>query len=233
MRLGWIRRGAAATALTLGLGLVVGDGAALGVALPTVDSALGSGSTLSGTTDLPSTSGLPIDPTPLVSSVPVAPVQSTGPTGPSGPQGATASQVANPTGSVGTTQASASTVRKGKVQGRGGTARNVVNGDRSSPAGVSSAAGSLVGRVKRAGRNRSSRRNPTSKSNAFQFFHPSQFDHLGRVIGSGPTPSRFLGGFASSRTGNANWAPPLLTVMLLIGIGGFLRVALPPPRRDS
>ena len=222
MRLGWIRRVAAATALTLCLGLAAGDGAALGLSVPVVDSALGAGPTSPAGSSLPSTSNLPVDPAPLLSSVTSTPVQPVGPTGPSGPAGVTTSPSA-----PAATQASASTAGTGRVQSRG-TVRNLVNGDRSStpPRSVSPTGDSGRRPARRARTRSAAHRGSTSKGPNFGPFSTSQFDHLGRVLGSSPPQSNFFGGFASSRTGSANWAPPLLTLMLLIGLGGFARVAV-------
>jgi hypothetical protein len=233
MHLGWwIRRTAAATALTLGLGLVVLNGAAFGLALPTVDPALGSETTLPSTSDLPSTSSLPVNPQQLIGpTVPETPVTSapTGPTGPSGPAGASASG----SGSSTQAQASSARLRQGKVSSTG-RLRNVINGDSGS---TSTASGAPAQRGRRATASsrqaKSHRRGLSSTGPGFQLFHPSQLDHLGRILGQQAAPTRLLGRFSASATGRADWAPPLLTIMLLIGLGGFLRVAMPAPRRPQ
>jgi hypothetical protein len=236
MHLGWwFRRIAAATVLTLCVGLVALNGSALGLELPTVDPALGSGTSLPGTSTLPSTSGLAIDPQQLIA--PTVPVTSVtpapaGPTGPSGPAGATAGSTAgSSTGAV----ATLSRLHKGNLASSG-RLRNLISGDNaSSPNASGNAAGARrVRRASTSGRHAGSRSRGRSSSNSgFQLFHPSQLDHLGRIIGQQTSPAGFVGRFSPSATGRADWAPPLLTVMLLIGLGGFLRVALPAPRRPQ
>jgi hypothetical protein len=232
MHLGWwFRRIAAATAVVLSLGLAAGDGAALGVELPSVDPALGAETTLPGVSDLPSTSVLPIDPAqPIGPTVPATPITSTppAPAGPSGPSGSV-----SPSGSTTSAQAAASR-RNGNLQsiGRG---RNVVNGDRSPTPGASGAdaqrvRSSAAGGRRDSPRSRGQRLSPSSPG--FQIFHPSPLENLGRVLAPHASPPRFLGGFSASATGGAGWAPPLLTIMLLIGLGGFLRVAMSTSRHD-
>jgi hypothetical protein len=222
------RRVAAAMVLTLGLGLFAGDGAALGLELPSVDPALGE-TTSPVTSALPSTRSLPVDPQAIapavtpnaVSSITPAPA---GPSGPSGPS-------VTPSNSYTGAGASISRLRRRNL-GSIGRARNLVNGDRSSVADASGSKASVLRRARASGRHRTARQHRAApKANPFQAFQPSQFQRLGRIIGRHGTSTPFLGGFSASATGTANWAPPLLMIMLLIGLGGFVRLAKPASRR--
>lgn len=224
MHLGWwFRCIVRATVLTLGLGLIAGGGTASGLVLPTADPALASQTALPGSSGLPSTSALPVDPQKLIGSTAPVPVSTQpGPTGPSGPAGAAASPTtADP-------QATLSRAHKDSLQSLGRGVRNFNPG-----AGASGSHGSDPGirgtRHVAGSRGRKDRlhRGHGSSGAHLSLFHPSRFDHLGPILPLPDQASRggLLGGFASSATGRADWAPPLLTIMLLIGLGGFLRVA--------
>jgi hypothetical protein len=224
----WFRRIAAATVLTLGLGLIAGGGTAFGLALPAVDPALASDTTLPGTSSLPSTSTLPIDPQQAIgATIPATPISPTqpSPTGPSGPSGA----VASPTPSSGA-QATVSGAHKGSLQSIGRGVRSFGTGNPASRASGSAPAAHGSRRAASLRRKRPRRSGHTPSGAGFQLFHPSQLDHLGRILPRPTSPTSFLGGFSTSATGRADWAPPLLTIMLLIGLGGFLRVAMSAQR---
>ena len=230
MHLGWwIRRIAAATLLTFGMGLAVLSGAAVGLELPTVDPALGD-TTLPGTSGLPSTTDLPIDPQKLISpAVPETPITPP-PSGPTGPTGAAGPSV-TPSGSS-AAQATIARRNRGNLSSSG-RQRNVVNGDRGTASSAQSAPGQRVHRARasgrRNGRHRSRGASPSSPT--FPLFGRSRFDRLGPITAPEAGPAGFFGRFSPSATGRANWAPPLLTIMFLIGLGGFLRVAMPASRR--
>jgi hypothetical protein len=231
MHLGrWFRRIAAAMVLTLGLGLAAGDGTALGLELPATEPALGA-EALPGTPELPPTPVVPIDPRQLIGpTVPPTAISPPGPTGPSGPSGSPAA----PSGSATGAQSSVSRTRRGNLQSTGRTVRNVVNGDRASTPGAAAAGAKRARRAPARTRERGEpqRQELSPSSRGFQVFHPSSLEHLGEVLAGQASPPRFLGGFSASATGSADWAPPLLTILFLIGLGGFLRVAISAPRRQ-
>jgi hypothetical protein len=231
MHLGrWFRRIAAATVLTLGLGLAAGDGTALGLELPATEPALGA-ELLPGTPELPPTPVVPIDPGQLIGpTVPSTPIAPPGPTGPSGPSGSSA----GPARSATDAQASVTRTRRSNLQSIGRTVRNVVNGDRASTPGAAVAGAQRARRAAARTRQRDrarGNRELSSSSPGFEVFHPSSLERLGEAFGGQASPQRLLGGFSASATGGAEWAPPLLTILFLIGLVGFLRVAISAPRR--
>jgi hypothetical protein len=61
---------------------------------------------------------------------------------------------------------------------------------------------------------------------AEQGFALSRFDRLGKLP-EYAAPSPFLSSFGSDSGGEFVWALQLLAVMLLIGLGGFLRISRP------
>jgi hypothetical protein len=61
---------------------------------------------------------------------------------------------------------------------------------------------------------------------AYQGLALSGFDRLG-ARPQYPSPSQLLGNFDNDSTAGLVWALQLLAVMLLIGLGGFVRAARP------
>jgi hypothetical protein len=234
MHRGGLRRIAAATALGLAMTMAASDVPALGVGLPaplsvSADPALGAGPAIASTPTIPSTSVLPpapqiLPPTTLPPAPPplAAPPQQGSVAAPPGPLGGQSAA------SPGSKPHIAST--RGRVLGRTRSAGEPGSGGRPKEA---SEVRSYTDREHRV-RDRARRRAIRPDSPGFRLFHPSQLARLGEIVGQDTLPSaRFLGGYSGSATRIASWAPQLLTIMLLIGFGGFLKAARFPRRRRS
>jgi hypothetical protein len=185
------------------------------------------------TPQLPSVSVPPVPALPSAPTLPASPQlipSSPGPT--TGGRSASDSQAP-----AATTRASASgQVRKRQ---RSRSERSGKPGGRRDAGSAPRVAGGGALRAERASRGRASGRTGGSETGGilplifgnpvYQVQSGSPFGQLGTPVEQTPV-SRLVRSFGDNSTTGAAWAPPLLAIMLLIGLGGFLRAARWPGR---